>query len=340
MTRPLIVSQSSDAAGTDRSRIWSDLPELPFGIGGHAVAAIGDAILVAGGSVWTAAPWKHGKKQYRDDVMVLREFDGVWETVGRLPVPVAYAACAASQDELYVAGGENADGVLRNVYSVSTRGSVARVVRLPNLPCPLTDGSGAVLEGIFHVCCGQTGPDLKSATNRHWALVGGRWVEQDPLPGVARILPICQPTGGCFTLGSGAGFRIQSDRLVRSYLKDVWRFDPRTGWQEIGSLFVPCVAAPSLAYGDGLFIFGGDDGSLASAWHLQDQHPGFSKSVTRVSANSVRGLRGCDLPISLVTSGTALWRGRVVIAGGEDRAGSRSARVLACKGGALVENEN
>jgi N-acetylneuraminic acid mutarotase len=297
-------------------------------------------LLVAGGSFWTSAPWEGGSKHYSDKIFGLSDVGGEWKSIGALPVPLAYAAFAMHDGELYIAGGENAEGILRTAYRVSVTAAGARIIRLADLPFPLVNGCGAFLGDVFYVCCGQAGKSLDSATGGLWSFEGGKWVEQAALPASPRILPIFQPLGDGLVLASGAGSQLRSGQTVRSYLQDVWTFHPRAGWHHWAALSMPAVAAPFVSDRKEVFIFGGDDGSVPAGAALEEPHHGFQRNVVALSESGVRRLNDCDLPLSLVTTGAALWRGAVIVPGGEDRAGSRSARVLACEKKLLVADED
>jgi N-acetylneuraminic acid mutarotase len=77
-------------------------------------------------------------------------------------------------------------------------------------------------------------------------------------------------------------------------------------------------------------IFGGDDGKLATQiFSLKNQHPGFSLNVLRLDAHGLIWSSISQLPLSLVTTGSAFWQGQFVIPGGENKPGHRSNRVIA-----------
>jgi N-acetylneuraminic acid mutarotase len=90
------------------------------------------------------------------------------------------------------------------------------------------------------------------------------------------------------------------------------------------------IAAPSAPLGSSrIVVFGGDDGALAArVAELGDRHPGFSRDVLAydIAANTWTSIG--TMPRSLVTTTAVPVGDAIVIAGGEDRPGHRSAAVL------------
>ncbi len=79
-------------------------------------------------------------------------------------------------------------------------------------------------------------------------------------------------------------------------------------------------------------VLGESDGALAAREaELKDEHPGFSRDVRMYDRAGKRWTSIGAMPASLVTTGCAWWGNELVIPGGEDRPGHRSARVIAVK---------
>jgi len=132
----------------------------------------------------------------------------------------------------------------------------------------------------------------------------------------------------------------------REYLNEVWRYSPAEGWVRRANLPRPTGAAPSPAgVGDGrLYLFGGDDGMLASqAMELKDRHPGFSRSIVVYNPATDRWTEGGCLPLNPgpqpdtkpeagvwppVTTSLVTWKDRWVIPSGEVRPGVRTRNVI------------
>ena len=114
---------------------------------------------------------------------------------------------------------------------------------------------------------------------------------------------------------------------VRKFLADAHRYTPARGWEKLPDLPRPAQAGLALVRAGRFFVLGGSDGTLSE--DLRDRHPGFRLDILRFDPVSRAWSEAGRIPTSLVTTGMTLWRGRYVIAGGEDRPGHRSAAVVA-----------
>ena len=321
-----MTSQTPCNIGTlKEDSVWVDLPALPKGLGGHQVAVLDDVLLVIGGSYWTDPPSKGGRKQFSDRIYALRDEEGVWEEVGRLPIPLAYSATTSVNGACLLIGGENNSGPQSCVYALTLNRNGVNTSSQIDLPTPITNAAATALKGDVYLCCGQTATGLEGITNRTWRSGLNGWVSEPPLPGLPRILPSVQACGGGLLVVGGAAADPNTEGASRLYLKDVWHFSRKVGWVRFADLTNASVAAPSLSYLDRMYLFGGDSG----AFSLKEGHPGFSRSIIELSDHE-RHLASSDLPLSLVTTGAVVWRDMAVIAGGEDRPGHRSERVIGC----------
>jgi len=139
--------------------------------------------------------------------------------------------------------------------------------------------------------------------------------------------------GAIFVI-SGAELLTGADGEVsRRYLNDGWRYWPgadNKGWRGIADVPRPVVAATAIDDGASrILVFGGDDGANAHrVFELKDDHPGFSRDILAYDIATDKWSKTGVLPVSLVTTSAVKWRGAVIIPGGEDRPGHRSARAL------------
>jgi N-acetylneuraminic acid mutarotase len=85
-------------------------------------------------------------------------------------------------------------------------------------------------------------------------------------------------------------------------------------------------AAASTGIGENFVIFGGNDGTSSIA--MRELHPGFQREVLIYDASRKAWRVQGEMPVSLVTTGSVRFGNGIVIPGGEDRPGSRSARVI------------
>ncbi len=246
-----------------------DLPPLLQPLAGQFVGVIGDTLVVAGGTYWTAPPTEGGKKIWVDRIQILPPQATAWRDAGRLPEALSYGGAVSLADSLVLIGGLSSTQVSPSVVRLTLRDGKIAATALPSLPGPSANLAAAPLSGRVYAIAGQTVWSLDTSHPETG------WRNEPALPGAARILPAATACGNALYLVSGA-------ELVggkRRYLRDAWRFNGKS-WTRL-----PDLPAPK------------------------------------------RSQRA--LPEGLVTTGAALRQGAVVIAGGEDRPGSRSARVLA-----------
>ena len=120
--------------------------------------------------------------------------------------------------------------------------------------------------------------------------------------------------------------------MGRRFLSDAFRYRPGEGWEKLPALPRASQAGFAVADGDDVLLIGGSDGALAPReLEIKDNHPGFNRDIFRYSPSARKWAIEGMMPASLVTSGIVRWGDEWVIAGGEDRPGHRSARVIAAR---------
>ena len=320
------------------SRSWKFLAPLPAAIAGQCVGTVGDVLVVAGGSSWTAPPWSSGVKSWSAHVYALRSLEGKWETEAELPHALGYGASAQWDDSFLCIGGQDAAQVFDSVLRFHIASGKVVMEELPKLPKPLTNAAAAVVSGTLFVVGGQHGLAPNTVSREIWSLSlrGGKygeWKMEPRSPWVhARILPVAIGCKDALFVMSGADLATAADGApIRTYLKDAWKREAKGVWTQLEDLPVPVVAAPGTCNAVGHpIVFGGDDGVLApQAQVLQDKHPGFGLDVHEIDPATGKWRATSRLPLSLVTTGAAKWKSHYVIAGGEPQPGHRSDKVIA-----------
>ena len=134
------VQSVADGGGAATSAVTGSLPAARAD---HAATAVGGLVVVAGGGRGGVA-----------DPTVLTTRDGARYTqIGRLPVPVRYAAAAAVGTAVYLFGGSAASGDTAAIQAVNpTAGTVRSVGRLPHA---LTEATAFVLGGRVLIAGGM-----------------------------------------------------------------------------------------------------------------------------------------------------------------------------------------
>jgi N-acetylneuraminic acid mutarotase len=216
---------------------YSDGPSLPFGRAGHAGANLDGVVVVSGGTSWSDD--KTVKSYLRE---TLKLSDGSWKQLSPAPDSFAESACASSNGELFVAGGQRAVGqpVSRAFkYSLATD----RWIELDPLPVKVVAGAGVIRNGQFLVIGGLI--DDKPS-NRVFAIdtrdANAKWVELATLPVPGRAYAAAVAMGNTvYCLGG-----LAPDPAGRTVYRDVLCLEPdKQNWELCGQLPAPgyCWAA-------------------------------------------------------------------------------------------------
>lgn len=314
---------------------WRSLPDLPEALGGQFVGVTGGRLAVAGGSYWDKPPWEQGSKIWSAAIYLLEQGAKSWRPAGTLPEPLAYGASASVRDGMVLFGGQGPSGFSRTVLHLYSRDGALRIRKLADLPRPWAMMSAAVTPTHVYLAGGQPQSSPAKAMASFLAipvesLLAGEpaWKELPSWNGPARFFAQAAACGEQVYVAGGSDLVPgPGGSPVRKFLRDAHRYTQGRGWEALPAL--PRAAQAGLAAcRDGLFyVFGGSDGTLPE--ELRERHPGFRLDVLVYDPRSRSWSEAGRLPASLVTTGIARWGDEYVIAGGEDRPGHRSARVLA-----------
>lgn len=333
MALPITITACGPASTGTPSLHWDRLPDLPRPLGGQMVGVHNGALLVAGGSYFETPPWDGGPKLWVDTVYALPAPAASWQSF-HLPDAFGYAGCVSTPEGVLLIGGGNSAVNRREVLRLVWSGSAVEISPLPPLPVPLANAGAGNLGGKAYVMGGQESPTATAASSALYSLDLTRdavWQQEARLPGPPRILPAVAVSGDHLYVCSGAELSAGPDgKPARRYLQDAWRFSPTSGWERLPAPPRSAVAAASWGTSEGFFVFGGDDGSLAMQPDLRERHPGFPRDVLHFNPHRRTWETVSQMPAGLVTTGATLWRGQIVVAGGEDRPAHRSAAVLTC----------
>jgi N-acetylneuraminic acid mutarotase len=262
-------------------------------------------------------------------------------------VSISYNGC------LLCIGGSNETGHFASVSSIRYDGSQIHIESLPDLPQPLANSCGALVDHTVYIAGGLHHPQDSSAAKVFWSLdlpTAGekrKWKELESWPGPARMLAVAGAHSGSFFLFSGTDLKAASaGQVQRVYLRDAYQFTPDKGWKKLSDLPQAAVAAPTPAYCEdhALLIFGGDDGELApKATVLKEYHPGFSNQILKYTILenhwAINGIIKTDKRKDAavnpngstwapVTTPLVEWKGNLVFPSGEVRPAIRTPKVL------------
>jgi len=314
---------------------WTELPSLPDveGFAGSYAGVSGDALIVAGGANFPdKRPWEGGTKIWYDRVFVLEARVNAWHEAGRLPRAAGYGVSVNTPDGFVLIGGGDASRNFDEVWLARREGKNVTLTAWPRLPRPLAMAAGALVDRTLYIAGGLDRPEATTAQNAFFALdlnqLSSGWRTLPSWPGRERILATAGVHDGAFFLFSGA--RLITDgngKPAREWLPDAYRYTPAAGWKRIADLPRVAVAAPSPApaVNGRLLVFGGDDGSQVTL--APTAHQGFPRGTLAYRPSDDTWSNAGDVPFSLVTTTLTMWRGQVVVPGGEARPGVRSPRV-------------
>lgn len=318
---------------------WKRLPDIPNpkGLAGLFAGVSHGVLLVGGGSNFPAKPpWEGGTKVWYSQVYALRPGGSHWTKAGSLPRKLAYGVSASYDNRVICAGGSDSSRIFPDVCSIAWQNGHIIVHRLPRLPVPTANGCGTIVGHTLYVVGGQSDSASTIASNRVFALdlssARLRWKEIPPIPGPGRILATAASWGGSLWVCGGASLHADAKgQPARTYLRDCFRWNPKSGWKRVADLPYTEVAAPTPAPAvkGGFYILGGDDGSWAGK--PQAEHPGFRRDVLFYDGRANRWIDTGKMPVGRVTAPTAAWDGRWIIANGERHPGVRSPQIWSGK---------
>jgi iduronate 2-sulfatase len=319
-------------------RSENPLPDLPQASSGQMAGVSDGTLLVIGGSYFKTSIFEGGQKLWLDTILALEPNGETWKLAGRLEHPLAYGAAVSVDDGVIVIGGSDGARHYADVWRLQWKDGRLEKTALPAMPQPLANMGAAVIGRTIFVAGGQSAPASAEAAKTIFAIDLGerepKWKTLDPIPGPARILPVVAAQGGAIFVVSGAELLAGADgKVSRHYLNDGWRYSPdanNKSWRRIADVPRPVVAAPAIDEGSSsILVFGGDDGANAHrVFELKDNHPGFSRDILAYNTTTDKWSKAGELPVSLVTTSAVKRLGAVIIPGGEDRPGHRSAHVL------------
>lgn len=356
---------------------WEVVPPIPpdegktrqFGVAGPTAGAHGNYMLVAGGANFEdAMPWRGGTKLYHDEIYLLEmKSDGhlSWKQCpGKLPYPMAYAACVTIPEGVLSIGGENAEGPVSDVFLFSFEDGKINCDSLPSLPEALTSSGATVIGEMVFVQGGLTASGA-SATFYSLNLANQEtgWQRLSDLPVPMSHSVVVSQSDGSETCIYVIGGRNKTSE-VHTFRSEVWKYSPSSAsWSKVSEISTGNGHSFGLSAGTGvargnseIVLFGGDKGiyfnqterlnhALEAAgdeqtkkeiWARKDSlltnHPGFSKEIlgfdTRTQKWNLLGEIHGDSPATTVAF---CWKGWVMIPSGEIRPGIRTPNVLAIK---------
>ncbi|MHC4995442.1 MAG: sodium:solute symporter family transporter, partial [Planctomycetota bacterium] len=352
-----------EARAVGHALTWSELPPLPdtIGYGGPFVGRHNGALIVAGGANFSQAPpWQGGAKVWTDQIYVLTDAAGEWDTRFRLPHKLAYGGAVSTPEGLLLIGGSDESEVFGTVYRLKWNAEAEDLIieTLPSLPRPSAYLAAELVGTRVYAIAGKTEKSDDTAIRAMWMLdlaapeSEHAWNELEPMPGPARqkVVTAVQTHKGypkLFAFSGQETTRGADDVLVYRNLTDAYRYDPaEDAWTRLAEL--PALPEPRdvpgkvrfegqptpIAAGVGIragqshvLLFSGSTGRYVPL-PLEDR-PLFPARVLAYHVITDTYVEAGAMPRGVVTTGATEWGGRVVIASGEIRPGVRTPKVMA-----------
>lgn len=328
------------------------------GVAAPVTGISNDVLIVGGGADFPdTLPWLGGKKKYYDRVCIFEANGDSLVQTDKAPAlhhPVAYAASCSTTGGLIYAGGESEAGISKQVFRLSWHADSKELAseRLPDLPVALTNAGMVAYKEQVIICGGETdtGTSAKCFSLDINDMEAG-WRELATLPqAVSHMILALQSLNNrdyLYLLGG----RSKMQTGISDLYRDVYALDLAVNtWEKKTSLPYPVTAGTGFAADEEqIVLFGGDTGetfhrsellSVAikaekdpaglaklneERIELLNTHPGFSNKIllynTRTGLCTEIGLLPFETP---VTTTAVVWNDKVVLPGGEIKAGVRT----------------
>ena len=350
---------------------WNTLLALPddksgkpnIGVAGPVAGIVGDVLIVAGGANFPEnPPWTGGKKKYHDKIYILKKKEKnqyYWlEGVStKLDYPIAYPANVPYKKGFISIGGENDNGVLKNVIFFQWLNDELSITPLPELPIGLTSCNAVCIKDRLYVVGGNSGKtSLKSAfvmdlseTVKKWTGIGDM-----PIALENAVAAVCHDGESQKIFLLGGRYKLPGDKTT-TYSDKVMKYDPKSNKWSTFDFKNDNGEKLKLAAGTGvaisknkIAIFGGDKGLIfnkiesfnnkLSQPDLEDRekvnnekigvltsHMGFETDIYIFNAVKSSCQKSGSIPdLTQVTTSAFYWRKSIIIPSGEIKPGIRT----------------
>jgi len=193
-----------------------------------------------------------------------------------LSKPLAYGASVSTKEGLWCIGGNNEDGVYKDMFLLKWDpiSEKVEIEQKPALPVPLANMEATMIGNEIYVAGGQEANGSKATKNFLVFSPGKGWKQLQEIPGKGRIQPvvISQNNGKTNVVYVFSGTHYDPDaKNPNQFLSDVWQYNPLSRkWIQKKSIpdnGTPGLkggyigAAPAIKKGDAhILVFGGAGG--------------------------------------------------------------------------------
>jgi cyclically-permuted mutarotase family protein len=348
-------------------KIAAQLPALngqpkSLGFAGPVAGVHGNILVIAGGANFPdAMPWNGGKKKYYDDIYVyLKNKKSItpYKKMFKLPSAIAYSANCSTPQGIIYAGGESETGISNKAFLLKWDSANETILtkNLPDLPVAVTNAAIVFHNNIVYIAGGET---ASAASDQFYCLdmnnMAAGWKELPAIPKpVSHTVLIAQSNADHASIYLIGGRKKNTSGISDLY-SSVFKFDIlKSQWEEKAPLPYALSAGTGIAASNNtILIFGGDKGEIFNKTEkffaainsekddarkaeliqqknaLQSSHPGFSKEILMYNGELDEWTMAGCIPFDTPVTTTAVkWDDKVIIPGGEIRAGVRTPQIL------------
>ncbi len=302
-------------------------------------------IMMAGGANFPyASPGaktaeERGPKVFSNDVTVMLppgscvSCSSAAMVAGKLKMPIAYAAFAASKKGMVIAGGCNEQGHTKAVQRVELYTTSARSEWLPDLPVTTAYPAFATLDNKLYVIGGQETANSTTCLARSFVLdlanTNAGWKEIAPLPQGLMLATAGALHGRIYVAGGCSLHPNDKGEAERSYLSTTYCYNPESNtWSHAAELPETLVgaAAPAFEHEGKLLLLGGDPGNYyraSLAGKAPATHPGQSRNVYSFDGTRWE-LTNWKLPVGIATAPAVSLYSKLYVIYGETHPGLRT----------------
>lgn len=317
--------------------VWTKQSSLPdsLGFAGMFAGTIRDKVFCMGGANFPSGkPWEGGSKQWYDKIFILKKKQWV-EIKEKLPFPLAYGVSVSCKNKIILVGGSNKIAHSNKVLVCSWNNKKLTIKNYPDLPIPLANMSGLVIDNLLIITGGSSLPSsipLKTCLALNLNDIKSGWFEMESWPGPGRIFPVSAGYKGKYYLFSG---ETKDDNNKRLILRDAYRLTPKESsgkisgtWEKLEDMPKGISAGPSPApyiKNWGFVFWGGVD--RITALHADPiTHPGIDKTVFAFDPEheTWKYVQKNNDILSRVTLPTVQFKGRWMYISGEIKPGIRT----------------
>ncbi|SMG30201.1 Galactose oxidase, central domain [Sphingobacterium psychroaquaticum] len=363
MTIALTACNPEDATQTIHWDTQSKLPmqadgSAHLGLAGPITGIIDNKLLLMGGANFPATmPWDGGAKEYHQEAYIYEIGDGHVDFVKQTPthIPLAYSAVCSDGTRLYIAGGENNNGIQKDVFTLELTADSIQIARLPNLPHPYTNGGLLKVKNKLFFIGGENTEHVSARIYElNLSIAGSTWETHPttlPYPVSHAIFLTDAKEQNIYIIGG----RKRNENSRSTVYDQILQWNLSTQKIEtIGTLPRPLAAGTGVMDDQGdILIFGGDD---ASTFHqvedliakitatedsnqkqiliqqkafLQQNHPGFTSDSWKFNIQQKKWSKIAPIPAkSPVTTQALSYKNMIIIPSGEIKAGIRTDQIL------------